>query len=184
MDDFKTEKWITDDGRKAEKRVIDQKNENGQSERIIELHVEDERPLRLQQRVVEKSKPMVYERKIEVIDPKTGSVIEQKVEALEPRVPMQLVDHISAEGVSSQSIKEESPVTRKEMLEAIVAAIKATQTIKEPEKKDLVGRLNSLGLADEIGDRVNSKSFSNTDKILIGVIAALFVGVGYIVFFM
>ena len=60
MDDSKIEKWTLEDGRRAEKRITEL-----DGERVIELHVESERPLKLTQRVVEKSKPIVYERKIE-----------------------------------------------------------------------------------------------------------------------
>jgi hypothetical protein len=204
MDDFKTEKWTLDDGRRAERRVTENTSENGQSERVVELHVEDERPLRLQQRVVEKSKPIVYERKVETLDPKTGSVVEQRVESIEPKVQMQLVEHIaSASAVAAQSIQDDCDchVTKEEMIETIVAAIRATretgpvrevvreapvQTIRAqsvPSSGSFVSGLNSLGLADEIAGRVDS-GMSMMDKVLLGVIAAQIVGLGYIIFFM
>ena len=196
MDEFKTEKWTLDDGRRAERRVTENKSENGQSERVVELHVEDERPLRLQQRVVEQSKPIVYERKVETVDPKTGNVVEQKVESIEPKVQMQLVEHISANNtVVAQSIEDECDchVTKEEMIDTIVAAIKATRDVTPVQvpvqasfagESNLVGRLNSLGLADEIGNRVDNSSMSSMDKVLLGVIAAQIVGLGYIIFFM
>lgn len=209
MDDFKTEKWTLDDGRRAERRVTENKTEDGQAERVIELHVEDERPLRLQQRVVEKSKPIVYERKVETLDPKTGSVVEQKVESIEPKVQMQLVEHIaSASTVAAQSVEDDCDchVTKDEMIDTIVAAIKATretapvrEVVREvpapapqpqvraqamPSSGSLANRLNSLGLADEIAGRVDSGSMSMMDKVLLGVIAAQIVGLGYIIFFM
>jgi hypothetical protein len=201
MDDFKTEKWTLDDGRRAERRVTENTSENGQSERVVELHVEDERPLRLQQRVVEKSKPIVYERKVETLDPKTGSVVEQRVESIEPKVQMQLVEHIaSASTVAAQSVEDDCDchVTKDEMIDTIVAAIKATREtapVREvpapavraqsmPSPGGLAGRLNSLGLADEIAGRVDPAGMSTMDKVLLGVIAAQIVGLGYIIFFM
>jgi len=206
MDDFKTEKWTLDDGRRAERRVTENTSENGQSERVVELHVEDERPLKLQQRVVEKSKPIVYERKVETLDPKTGSVVEQRVESIEPRVQMQLVEHIaSASTVAAQSIQDDCDchVTKDEMIETIVAAIKATrdtapalqlgreatpfQSVRAqsvPNSGNFSSGLNSLGLADEIAGRVDSNGMSMMDKVLLGVIAAQIVGLGYIIFFM
>ena len=45
-DNLKVEKWTLEDGRRAERRVSETKNASGQSERVIELHVEDVRPLR------------------------------------------------------------------------------------------------------------------------------------------
>jgi hypothetical protein len=205
MDDFKIEKWTLDDGRRAERRVTENTSDNGQSERVVELHVEDERPLRLQQRVVEKSKPIVYERKVETLDPKTGSVVEQRVESIEPKVQMQLVEHIaSASTVAAQSVEDDCDchVTKDEMIDTIVATIKATretapvrEVVREvpapavrmqamPTPGGLAGRLNSLGLADEIAGRVDPAGMSTMDKVLLGVIAAQIVGLGYIIFFM
>jgi hypothetical protein len=212
MDDFKTEKWTLGDGRRAERRVTEQNSDDGQTERIVELHVEDERPLKLQQRVVEKSKPIVYERKIETIDPHTGSVVDQKVESMEPRVQMQLVEHIaSANSVTAQSIQEdcECHVTREEMVDAIVAAVASfkarevsnyetipvqaqtvqaqtvqAQTVQAQSMPttNFANRLNSLGLADEIAGRVEAEK--PMDKYLLAFLVAEIVGLGYIVFFM
>ena len=191
MDDFKTENWTLNDGRRAERRVMESKSENGHSERVVELHIEDERPLRLQQRVVEKSKPIVYERKLETVDPKTGEVIEQKIESIEPKSQMQLVDHIVSSSkesiVSSQSVKEDFDchVTKEEMIETIVAAIKA---IREPQissmpNENFTDQLNSLGLAEEIKGRVE-KGMSTKDLVLMGIILAQVAGLVYIIFFM
>lgn len=196
MDDFITEKWTLDDGRRAERRVTEQKNcDDGQIERVVELHVEDERPLKLQQRVVEKSKPFVYERKIDTIDPKTGVVIEQKVESIEPRIQMQLVEHISSvdNTVSAQSIASapDCHITREEMIDTIVAAMKAmkNQDVEKVEDfkmqdSDLSIKLNSLGLADEIGKTVKDENISLTTIIYYVAILASLGVLGYILFFM
>lgn len=203
MDDFKIEKWTLDDGRRAERRVTENTSENGQSERVVELHVEDERPLKLQQRVIEKSKPIVYERKVETLDTKTGNVVEQRVESIEPKVQMQLVEHIAcANSVSAQSVKDDDcdcHVTKEEMIDTIVAAMKAMavstparevpvqpQVVRAqslPTSSNFANGLNSLGLADEIGGRVD-KGMSMMDKVLIGVIIAQVAGLAYIMFFM
>jgi hypothetical protein len=202
MDDFKNvEKWVLDDGRRAEKRVTESKGEDGQSERVIELHVEDERPLRLQQRVKERAKPFVFERMVETVDPKTGEVVEQKLESCEPKVQMQLVEHISTgskdEVVSAQSVDDcDCHVTKEEMIETVIAAIKAVkdevvvQSVPEKSMKvrrqvsDFSDGLKSLGVVDEIEKRVDVSGYSTSDKFLIGVIAAMSAGLVYIVFFM
>ena len=202
-ENIKVEKWTLEDGRRAERRVTIQKDENGQDEKIVELFVEDERPLRLQQRVVEKTKPVIFERKIETVDPISGNVIEQKIESLEPKVPLQLVDHIRvaqapAMGISAQSVENEGdrPVTKQEMIDAIVAAIKANREVvhsapmapaapvkvEKPAKK-----INSLGIAEELEKAAAEPAkagMSKTDKILLVVIAAQVIGLGYILFFM
>lgn len=210
MDDIKNvEKWVLDDGRRAEKRVTEVKGEDGRSERIVELHVEDERPLRLQQRVREKAKPIVFERTIETVDPKSGEVVEQKVESIDPKVTMQVVEHIStksADSVAAQSVDDDDcdcHVTKEEMIETIVAAVKAVKAdiqpvvqaqsapaqrrVTKPRRNvsgDFSDRLSSLGLADEIEKRVDVSGYSASDKILLLVIAAQVVGLAYIVFFM
>ena len=126
-DKHKIEKWTLDDGRRAERHV-----KETSEERVIELHVEDERPLRLQQRVIEKSKPFVYEREIEVVD-KEGNVVEKKVEAIEPKVHMQLVEHLATvdNSVAAQSVKEDCDchITKEEMVDTIISAIKASRSM-------------------------------------------------------
>jgi hypothetical protein len=189
-DNIKIEKWNLEDGRRAERRVVDQKDADGQGERIIEVHVEDERPLRLQQRVIEKTKPVLYERKFETIDIKTGQVIEQKIESLERNVPMQIVDHIAVNNVSSQGKNDsDKHVTKQEMIDAIVAAIKTNRECSaaaHSARKNDVKKVQSLGLAEEIEKiSIPQKDGSSLmDKILFVVIAAQVVGLGYILFFM
>lgn len=192
-DNQRIEKWTLDDGRRAERRVMEQKNDGGQSERVIELHVEDERPLRLQQRVIEKTKPFTYERRIETLDPKTGDVVDQKVESIEPRTQMQLVEHIATSNsvnVASQSVEEEYDchVTKEEMIETVIAAIKATREVApEPQVKQqpLQNKLNSLGLAEEISTRANATEGLSTKNIVImAVIAAQVIFLGYVIFWM
>lgn len=176
-----TEKWTLEDGRRAERRVTEVCS-NDSSERTIELHVEDERPLRLQQRVIEKSKPIVYERKIETLDPKSGSVLETKVESIEPKVQMQLVEHSAC--VSAQSI--DSPVTKQEMIDTIVSAVRAMRESDSPvlASKNFSEKLQTLGVAEEISNRLESCGLSMTDKILLGVIGVMVCGLGYMVYFM
>ena len=173
MDDSKVEKWTLEDGRRAERRITEL-----DGERVIELHVETERPLQLTQRVVEKSKPIIYERKIETLDA-SGNVVEQKVESIEPKVAMQVVEHIVAEQaqVVAQSVpSEDCTVTRQEMIDTIVAAIKAaqlnSQAVAAP-KVNFSNEIHSLGLADEIGTRINSQGMPFQQKIYMGVSAVL-----------
>lgn len=192
-DNQRVEKWTLDDGRRAERRVMEQKSEAGQSERVIELHVEDERPLRLQQRVIEKTKPFIYERKVETLDPKTGTVVDQKVESIEPRTQMQLVEHISTNNsVSAQSVEEDCDchVTKEEMIETIIAAVKASRedtpvVERQPQAQpqNLQNKLNSLGLADEISARAD-EGYSTKNIVMMVIIAAQVIFLGYVIFWM
>jgi hypothetical protein len=175
------EKWTLEDGRRAERHVSEQSLANGQQEKTIELHVEDERPLRLQQRVVERSRPIVYERTLETIDPKTGKVVEQKVEAIEPKVQMHLVEHIACETKKTKCCKEDM---MDKVVEKVLEILGPVQKPAEPSV-ELGQRLNSLGLVDEIGNRVNdANKLSTVDKVLLFVIAAQLIGLVYIMFFM
>lgn len=196
-DNMRVERWTLDDGRRAERRVMELADNSGEAERVIEFLVEDERPLRLKERVVERKKPFVYERKIETLDP-DGNVVEQKVESVEPKVQMQLVEHlISSQSVHAQAASQENDcdchVTKEEMIDTIVAAIKATRngaTHHTPSHDEAyqvramstAKKLKSLGLAEEVADRVENKEYSLGDKILFAVIAAQVVGLAYMIF--
>jgi hypothetical protein len=173
---IKIEKLFLEDGRRAEKRIIESKNANGDIERVIELRVEDERPLKLQQRVVEKSKPVIFERKIEVIDPASGNVIEEKVESLNPQSS---ADSVQSLGCDSGHAKHAS---RDEIVQAVLSALKDGRGGKEARKP----KVQSLGLAEEF-EKMNTPQkdgMSLTDKILLVVIAVQVVGLAYIIFFM
>jgi hypothetical protein len=195
----KIEKWTLDDGRRAERHV-----KETSEERVIELHVEDERPLRLQQRIIEKSKPFVYEREIEVVD-KEGNVVEKKIEAIEPKVQMHLVEHLATNHtVAAQSVKEDCDchITKEEMVDTIISAIKASRSMdvqvaslsaeddveeEKPRKKKKVHNvegIRSLGLAEEIANKEKSAESTDgmTDKVLMGIIVILVVGVAYMLF--
>ena len=178
------EKWTLEDGRKAEKRIHENVNHADlTSEKVVELHMEDERPLKLKQRVTEKSKPVIVERKIETVDA-AGNVVDVKIESAEPRVPMQLVEHIAVSSpVSAQGCKKvchSKGLTKEDMVEAITAAIKAVKS-----SESCGAKINSLGLADQIAEKVNGDDDGGTtNKILVGVIVLLVVGLGYLLFAM
>lgn len=190
MSNSNVEKWTLEDGRRAERRVNEVALENGQQERVVELHVEDERPLRLQQRIVERSRPIIYERTLETVDPKTGKVVEQKVEAIEPRVQMQVVEHIKCAGKTCSgkcSSSEVSEVNVEQIVEKVMLKLQQPAAIsQEPlNSNEFQNRLNSLGLVDEVGSRVeDAGKLSLIDKVMLGVIAAQIAGLVYIVFFM
>jgi hypothetical protein len=180
-DKFSVEKWTLDDGRRAEKRVIE--NPNSQ-EKITEFHEEDPRPLKLKSRVVEKTKPMVYERKIETLDG-NGNVVEEKVESIEPKTQMHLVEHTQTVNAQNTTESDDCHVTREEMVEAIVTALKA---FKEEDKKptatsdtDFVARLKSLGAANEVASNLTNTSNVGS-MVLYGVIFAQVLALGYILF--
>ena len=113
-------RFMLEDGRWAERRVVENVKDC-EGEKVTELHAEEVRPLYLTERLVEKSKPFVYEKVHEVLD-KDGNVIEQKVEAIDPTSQMKVQAHI----LSATSVPtEEKPryVTSDELLDAVAAVV-------------------------------------------------------------
>lgn len=178
------EKWTLEDGRKAEKRVHETVNTSDlTSEKVVELHMEDERPLKLKQRVVEKTKPVIYERKIETLDA-NGNIVDVKVESSEPKVQMQLVEHIAVAAQAAShgcksACKKNAGMTKEDLAEAIALAIKSANAKEEC-------KINSQGIAAKIAEEVEveKKADNTVNNILIGVIVVLTVGLGYMLFAM
>jgi len=95
---------------------------------------------------------------------------------------MQLVEHIAvASGVSAQSNCKKTchpkGLTKEDLAEAIAAAIERSK----PNEK---AHINSLGLADQIAEKVNSNEDGTINKVLIAIIVALTIGLGYLLFVM
>lgn len=107
------EKILLEDGRRAERHI----NET-ETEKVVELHVESERPLHIQQRLIERKKPIIYERTIETLD-ETGQIIDRKVESLEPNVQMELRSHIAR-----TSVNNEKSITKDDLQQALTEVLK------------------------------------------------------------
>lgn len=174
-----TEKWILDDGRRAEKRVTEiHTPEKMESEKVIELHMEDERPLKLKQRVIEKTKPFVYERRTETID-ESGNVVDMKVESVEPKVNFQFVDHIVA-GASACSHARKSGLSKEDIVEAVKESMKSSHGACHASA---CKKLKSKGMVEEVESKVESDNKNSImDKVLIAVIAIQLVGLAYLFF--
>jgi hypothetical protein len=74
------EKFVLEDGRKAEKIVTESKISDQESQKVIEIKVEETRPLKTQTKITEKTRCYIYERITETVDQETGRVLESKVE--------------------------------------------------------------------------------------------------------
>jgi hypothetical protein len=187
MDDkLVVDSYTLGDGRRAERR-IKEVTKDGIVEKIVELHVEDERPLRLQERIVETSKPVVVERKLEKIDPTTGDVVEQRVEALESKTPMQVVEHIGVTqkpGCTCHGC--DCNVTKQDMIDAIAAALQGKIGVSaQSVPSELSKGLASLGVADQVASTVKEENgMSTTDKVLMCIVAAQVAALVYLIFFM
>jgi hypothetical protein len=131
--------------------------------------MEEERPLKLRQRVVEKKKNVVYEREIQTVDD-TGNVIEAKVESCEPRVDLRLVDHIATVGVNAQS---KEPVTREEMIDAIITGIKASRELGLDVKPQSVSSASEEPVKiQNFSDKLQSK-LGSTHYALVGLVGII-----------
>lgn len=164
------EKWVLDDGRRVEK-VVSENKSGDEVERVTEVRVDEERPQHTQQKIIEKIKPVVYERITQDIDIKTGAVVNEKVET------------INIELNAPKEQKDDSFVTRQEMVEAIVKALQSSKSIKPVSvKKEAKSGLKSLGIADEI-EKLKPKQLSYKDMILIGIVAIQIIGLIYLIVF-
>lgn len=186
MEASKIERYSLHDGRRAERRVSETNNAIGESEIVTEVFVEEEKPLHLAERVIEKKRPLVYERVVELVD-SDGNVVEQKTESIDPVSRMHVVDHIGMADVAVQSLSDDCDchVTHDEMIDAIVAGVRSAKAEHvAPVVHSEPGMISSLGLADQIADRNDEKEYTMTDKVLMGVIAAMVVGLVYVIFLM
>jgi hypothetical protein len=175
LENEEVEKWTLEDGRRAEKITTENKS-GDEVERVTEIRIDDERPKNVQQKIVEKIKPVIYERVSESLDVKTGEIIGKKVENIDLKL---------------KEKSETSFVTREEMVEAIVAAVKSIKSSscrkvcggssnQDNSDSQATTELKSLGLASEI--ETSSKTVSVKDYILLAVIAIQVVGLIYLIF--
>lgn len=182
-EEVKVEKIRLEDGRHAERHVRD----NG-DEVVVELHVEPERELKLSQRVIEKKKPVVYERAVEKFN-KSGDVVERKVEALEPEPKLEVRSQVERLKPKYERDAEEkaaaSPqrfVTRDELKEALVSALNVKE---EARKKQQPVVKKKLTAAQEVADRVNAQEKPSWKVIgLVALIVAQIGALAYIMFWM
>jgi hypothetical protein len=117
----KVEKIRLEDGRHGERRVKEMYDENKECSKEVktEYHVEEKRPLYLEKVVTEKTRPVVYERIIETIDPTTGNVVQRDKESTEPEINMQLRESLGIYG----NPKNNPYVTKEDLREIMVESM-------------------------------------------------------------
>jgi len=184
-----TKRFMLEDGRWAERRVVENVKDC-EGEKVTELHAEEVRPLYLTERLVEKSKPFVYEKVHEVLD-KDGNVVEQKVEGIDPTSQMKVQQHI----LSATSVKEdEKPryVTSDELLDAVATVVKEvcggnTDNANYYGDKEVPASNLKLGKLDALKEtaeaNVPKEGFSLFEKGCIVVSVVLAVALIYVNFF-
>lgn len=126
----KVERFTLEDGRIAERHI----SHNEAGEKVIEVFVEEKRPLKLEKRITEKRKEILAEQKVETI--KDGEIVDVKLNAVDPHVKLQVREHIAtADNAELHSLgyvskKELGPV----VADAVVAGISALME-KQAETK-------------------------------------------------
>ena len=150
------EKWLLEDGRRAEK-VVSENKDGEETERVTEIRVDEDRPKNIQQKIIEKIKPVVYERITETVDVVTGEVLNTKVEKA---------------NLTLKEKEDNSFVTKDEMIDSIVSAVKSINSNKTASNE-----LKSLGIVDQI----ESKKPSKKDMLLLGVIVLQIIGLLYLI---
>ena len=120
------EKFVTGDGRRAEKHI--NLDENGN--KVISFFAEEERPLKLEKRVKQVFKPMLVEEHVETI--KDGQVIDMKVSSTEPKTNLELREHIAV--ADKSIIGSDKYVSKEEVAElvaqGVVAGLNASKGMK------------------------------------------------------
>jgi hypothetical protein len=197
--------FLWEDGRRAERVVVDDNECDGT--RVTEVYVEPAVEKKLAQRVIERRKPIVYEREIETIDEHTGEVVDKVVEATEPRAAMHVIERYVPETVGAQSVVKEQHVddedcdcnvTREELREDIKDAVLALAKVVNKNGNgngngnghgyhaQAVAPEPKVSVQSVIEDRLDEKKskVSPLNVLLLAVISAQVAGLAWILFVM
>lgn len=176
--------FLLEDGRRAE-RVV--KEDDGcEGTKTIEVYAEPKIEMKLNQRIIEKKKPIVFERETEFLD-ENGEVVEKTVESMEPKVNMQVVDRIVSAASLHEDVLPDCSVTREELRDDIAQAmITLAKTLKSGEEPVAMMSSPKVSMQSVIEDRIQAKSGSSNiaNYILLAVIAAQVTGLAWILFVM
>lgn len=140
--------FFLEDGRKAEKKVMQLAVDNEEQKIVTELWTEPKIEKKLSQRIVSYKKPLVYKREIETIDENTGDVLEKQVESLDSDVKVQYREVTKEPTVSSLSYEpsniDTSAFVTKEDLKGALAetTMSLVRAIKDSQPKKTAQSLN------------------------------------------
>ena len=129
------------DGREAEQRVVERLGNDGSvTERVTEIHAEPAKTMALEQRIIERVKPIVFEREIDTI--KDGQVVEKKVEALDPEVKMELRQHLGLE--PAPVVVPEQPMTKSDLRDLLME-LRPQPIARGALQDDIAARVKAMG---------------------------------------
>jgi len=128
-DESRVQTLTLEDGRRAERHVS--RDENGNE--IVEIFAEEQRPLKLEKRIVREHKDIVSKETHETVQ--DGEVVNVEVRSLEPNVPMQVRERI---GVANRAKVVDGDYVRKEevsqlIADGVCAGVEAMMANMEPE---------------------------------------------------
>ena len=188
MAEKQVQKILWEDGRHAERRIVDwHVSEDGVEQREVELFLEPERQLNLKQRVVEKRKPVVYHRTTQVVD--GDKIIDQMVEERDED-KLQIVEHI---GVVDQQkgLRKAGPSDCEQLTDqvrALVQALTPTANVQQSGSRRMSRSEAAGDVQPPLQGTVANKIEGSTALIAINlglslVIVGLLSAIGYCLIF-
>lgn len=177
MEEIKIEKIYLEDGREAERHIKEEAEQT-----IFEIYAEPPRTnteKKLSKRIIEKTKPMVYERVIETIE--DGKVIDRKVESINPKVDMKLIEHHVCKKAAEKAVEPSAvdPVTHEDLQKAVLSAVKAITKLNSVEN-DASTKVSAQQLIEEKIQKSKTKSWVSI--ALVAFIAIQVAACGYLIF--
>ena len=151
----KVEKYVTSDGRQAEKRTEIFPGENGENKIVHEILEEERLPKALKKRIVEIEKPVIVEREIQYID--KNEIVKTEREALEQE--MQSVQ------------KTEVQLTKKDVEEAIQLAIAELKNTEPPKNLLNPAMTHQMLIAEKLAKKTTKWNIVGAIVILIQIAA-------------
>lgn len=106
------QKLTLDDGRRAERHV----STDAQGNEVVEIFAEEQRPLKLEKRIVRETKQIVCKETHQTV--KDGEICYEEVRALEPEVPLQIRGRI---GTADHAKIVDGDYVRKDEIDKLIA---------------------------------------------------------------
>lgn len=115
----KIEKVTLQDGRLAERRTF----YDDEGSEVVEVYVEPKRNLKLDKRVINKTKQVIAEQRIQTI--RDGEVVDEEIHSIEPEVRLEKRQHIQKEGFEEHGDYVTKEQLGRAVAEGVVEAMKA-----------------------------------------------------------
>ncbi|MHA2043222.1 MAG: hypothetical protein ACW99G_00425 [Candidatus Thorarchaeota archaeon] len=173
----------TEDGRSGEKRVKEVVGNDGSKTIYEELWVEPKQEKRLSTRLTKHIRPVVHTIETELIDEETQEILDRKIESIDHDSKMEIRRHIKSEQtLVAQSTDDCSYVTRDELKDAIVQAVKAVHDSDDCGDYEVEGYSEeSINAQSVLEEKYDSSNDSNGGVWTIVLVSACVVLVGGII---